>query len=381
MSPHFKEYLQTAKQTLLRQLGTPMWMMLLVSLCLTSLVFANKSVWDLPVAVIDQDHTIASHFINRQVNASPKMDTINYVSLEQAKQDLHWRKLFAVIIIPRDFEKNFLAGKQATISVYGDATSRLANGQIQQAITAVYQELSNQYNEQLLYAQGFSEGQANVVLNPMKNTLTDLYNPGINFAAITLPGLLIMMMQQSLLMASTLTSIGLYIANNGKTPFHVHLGAMTGLIPIWLFLTIALLVFWPTMMGFRQTAPIPELLILVFPFIFSVIAMGVFIMQCLRSVELVFLTLSFIPMPVFYFSGAIWPSSSMPTGIRILSEFLPSTWATKMLAGTNQLNLPIWDVWTEVLMLMALTVFYSILAFIVGWVRDYGLARISWRKI
>lgn len=381
MSPHFNEYLQTAKQTLLRQLGTPMWMMLLVSLCLTSLVFAHKSVWDLPVAVIDQDRTIASHFITRQINASPKMDAINYLSLEQARQDLHWRKLFALIIIPRDFEKNFLAGKQATISVYGDATSRLANGQIQQAITAIYQELSNQYNEQLLYAQGFSEGQASVVLNPMNNTLTDLYNPGINFAAITLPGLLIMMMQQSLLMASTLTSIGLYIANNGKTPFHVHLGAMTGLIPIWLFLTIALLVFWPTLMSFRQTAPIPELLLLVFPFIFAVIAMGVFIMQCLRSVELVFLTLTFIPMPVFYFSGAIWPSSSMPTGIRILSEFLPSTWATKMLAGTNQLNLPIWDVWTEVLMLMALTVFYSVLAFIVGWVRDYGLAHISWRKI
>ncbi|MFD1261020.1 ABC transporter permease [Entomomonas asaccharolytica] len=381
MTPHLQEFLQTAKQTLLRQLNAPVWMILLVSLCLISLVFANYTVWDLPVAVIDQDRTVSSHFITRQINASPKMDTIIYDNLNQAKNDLHWRKLFAVIIIPQDFEKHFLSGKTASISIYGDATSRLANGQIQQAISAIYQDLSTQRNQQLLYAQGFSQDQASVVMSPMKSTITDLYNPGINFAAITLPGLLIMMMQQSLLMTSTLTSIGLYIAHNNKTPFHIHLGAMTGLIPIWLFLTIALLVFWPAMMGFRQTAPISELLILVFPFIFAVIAMGVFIMQCLRSVELVFLTLTFIPIPVFYFSGAIWPSSSMPVPIWFLSQLLPSTWATKMLAGTNQLNLPISDVWTEVLMLLALAVFYSMLAIIVSRIRDYGLTALSWRKL
>lgn len=381
MSPALKEYFQTVRQTLHRLLNTPMWMMLLASLCLTSFVFWNQSVWNLPVAIIDQDHTVSSRFIVRQINSSPKIETINYSNLDQAKTDLHWRKLFAVIIIPPDFEKRFLRGDNVAISFYGDATSRLANGQIQQAITSIYQELSNQYNEKLLYAQGFSKDQANAVLSPMKNTLTDLYNPGINFAAIVLPGLLIMMLQQSMLMSSTRTSISLYIAHNGKTPFHIHLGALTGLIPIWLFLTIVLLVLWPAIMGFRQTAPILELLILVIPFLLAVIAMGVFMMQCLRSVELVYLTLTFIPMPVFYFSGAIWPSSSMPPVILFISKFLPSTWATKMLAGTNQLNLPISAVWGEVLMLLALTVFYTVLAFIIGWIRDHGIKHLSWRKI
>lgn len=381
MPTKFQEYLSTAKETLLRLLNTPMWMMLLVSLCLTSLVYGHQTVWDLPVAVIDQDHSIASHFITRQINASPKMDTINYDDLNQAQQDLHWRKLFAVVIIPQDFEKHFLRGDTATISVYGDATSRLANGQIQQAITAIYQQLSDQYNQQLLYTQGFTPAQADVVLNPMNNTLTDLYNSGINFAAITLPGLVIMMLQQSMLMASSRTSIGLYIAHNGRPPLHIHLGAMTGLMPIWLFLAIVLFVFWPAVMGFRQTAPILELLVLTVPFLFAVMAMGKFIMQCLRSVKLVFLTLTFIPMPVFYFSGAIWPASSMPPIIWFISRLLPSTWATKMLAGTNQLGLPIWDVWPDLLMLIVLTIFYTILAFVVGWMRDYGWARLSWKKL
>lgn len=380
MSQSFQEYLQTAKNTLLRLLKTPMWMMLLVSLCLTSLVFGNQTVWDLPVAVIDLDRGIASHFITRQINASPKMQTINYDNLDQAREDLHWRKLFAVIVIPKDFEKHFLRGDTTTISVYGDATSRLANGQIQQAITTIYQELSTQYNQQLLFTQGYAPNQAQVVLNPMNDNLTDLYNPGINFAAIILPGLVIMMLQQSMLMASTRSSIALYIAHNGKTPLHIHLGAMTGLIPIWLFLAVVLFVFWPAVMGFRQTAPILELLVLTIPFLLATMAMGTFIMQCLRSVELVYLTLTFIPMPVFYFSGAIWPASSMPPIIWFISRLLPSTWATKMLAGTNQLGLPIWDVWSDLLMLVGLTIFYTMLAFIVGWMRDYGWSRISWRK-
>ena len=381
MSPKLKEYLLTAKQTLLRLLNTPMWMMLIISLCLTSLVFGNQTVWDLPVGVIDMNHSASSRFIIREINASPKMKVINYTEIDQAKNDLHWRKLFAVIIIPPDFEKHFLRGDTATISIYGDATSRLANGQIQQAINSVYQELSNRYNKQLLYAQGFSPDQANAVIEPMKNTLTDLYNPGINFAAIVLPGLLIMMLQQSMLMASSRTSIALYIANNGKTPFHIYLGALTGLLPVWLFLSIFLLVFWPAVMGFRQTASIPEILILVLPFLFAVIAMGFFVMHCLRSVELVFLTLTFIPMPVFYFSGAIWPASSMPAPIWFIAQFLPSTWATKMLAGVNQLKLPMSQVWHEVIMLFALTIFYIILAFFIAWLRDKGYRRFSWRKM
>lgn len=380
-SIYLTEYLKTAKGILLRLLSTPMWMMLLASLCLTSLIFWNKSVWDLPVAIINLDQTPTSFEVIRQINSSPKIKLHHYDTLSKAQLDLHSRKQFAIIIIPQNFEKNLLRGQNTIVPIYGDATNRLANGQIQQAITDVYQQLADTYNKQLLYKQGYSENQAEVLLHPIKSIRTDLYNPGINFAAITMPGLLIMLLQQSLLMASTRTSIALYIAHNGKTPLHIHLGAMTGLLPIWLFLTITLLVFWPAIMGFRQTASIPELLILAIPFLFAVMAMGKFVMQCLRNVELIYLTLTFIPTPVFYFSGAIWPASSMPDFIWYLSRLLPSTWATKMLAGTNQLGLSIWAVWPDILILMLLTLVYSLLAFIVGWLRDYGFKRFSWRKI
>ncbi|MCD4596751.1 ABC transporter permease, partial [Proteus mirabilis] len=45
-------YFQTFKRVLLGMLEKPMWMLLLVSLCIMSLVYAKPVLWDLPVAVI-----------------------------------------------------------------------------------------------------------------------------------------------------------------------------------------------------------------------------------------------------------------------------------------------------------------------------------------
>ena len=63
----------------------------------------------------------------------------------------------------------------------------MANGQIQQDISAVC-ALTNRYNAALLEREGFTATQAQVVLSPLVGQLTDLFNPGISFAAIVLPG-------------------------------------------------------------------------------------------------------------------------------------------------------------------------------------------------
>ncbi|MBZ4217780.1 ABC transporter permease, partial [Klebsiella aerogenes] len=85
----------------------------------------------------------------------------------------------------------------------------------------------------------------------------------------------------------------------------------TALLPIWLFLSIVLFVLWPWVLGYRQTANIAELLLLSFPFLLAVLGLGKLVTECLRSVEMIYLTLAFITTPVFYLSGTIWPLQSM----------------------------------------------------------------------
>ncbi|WP_413530280.1 ABC transporter permease [Rahnella inusitata] len=376
----FKTWWGTFSKVLTGLLDKPMWMMLLISLCVMSLVYANRTVWDLPVAVVDQDHSSASRMLTRQLDATSKVKTVQYENLADAEHDLALRQLFAVIIMPVDLEKKILAGQNIVIPVYGDATNRLANGQIQQDVLAAYQSILTQYNSDLLLRNGFSERQASVVLSPMVGQTLDLFNPGISFAAIIFPGLLVMLLQHSLLIASVRVSIVLNSGPSGKPAIPAFLGGISALIPVWLFLSIVLFVLWPWILGYRQTASIPEILLLTFPFLLAVLGLGKLVTECLRSVELIYLTLAFLTTPVFYISGTIWPLQAMPAWVRGISSMLPSTWATKAIAGVNQMGLPFRDVGGDILMLLLLCVFYTFIGIAVGMLRDGVRLRAMFRR-
>ncbi|MGF6189092.1 ABC transporter permease [Serratia sp. 2723] len=375
-----KSYWLTFRKVLTSMLERPMWLMLILSLCVMSMVYANRTVWDLPVGVIDQDHSTASRQLIRQLDATPKIAIQIYDSLDEAKRDLGWRKLFAVIIMPVDLEKKILNGKNIEIPVFGDATNRLANGQIQQDVVAAYQQLLGQYNTMLLMHSGFSERQAQVIMMPIQSQTLDVFNPGISFAAIIFPGLLVMLLQHSLLIACVRVSIVLKGAPGGKPSLPVYLGGLSALLPIWLFLSIVLFVLWPWVLGYRQTATIPEILLLTFPFLLAVLGLGKLVTECLRSVEMIYLTLSFITTPVFYLSGTIWPLQAMPQWVRAISSMIPSTWATKAIAGVNQMGLSLRDVGGDVAMLLLLGVIYTLIGIGVGAVRNRVGLRNLFRK-
>ncbi|WP_145536753.1 ABC transporter permease [Yersinia alsatica] len=370
MNSGLKSYWQTFSRVLMGMLEKPMWLMLLVSLCVMSMVYANRTVWDLPVAVVDQDHSTASRQLIRQLDATSKISIKTYDDLPDAQRDLAWRKLFAVIIMPTDLEKKILNGESIVIPVYGDATNRLANGQIQQDVVAAYQQLLNEYNSGLLLRSGFTPGQAEVLLTPIRGQILEVFNPGISFAAIIFPGLLVMLLQHSLLIACVRVSIAMKSAPSGKPSIPVYLGGLSALLPIWLFLSIVLFVLWPWLLGYRQTASIPEVLLLTFPFLLAVLGLGKLVTECLRSVEMIYLTLSFVTMPIFYISGTIWPLQAMPGWVRAISSMLPSTWATKAIAGVNQMGLSLRDVVGDMLILLLLGAIYTLIGISVGVLRN-----------
>ncbi|MEJ4046103.1 ABC transporter permease [Erwinia sp. SLM-02] len=358
------------RSTLLRMLQKPMWLMLLLSLCIMSTVYMNRSVWDLPIGLIDMDHSPASRLIARQLNATPKVNIQRYENLPDALHDLGLRKLFAVVLMPEDLEQKMLAGKQVTIPVYGDATNRLANGQIELDVMAAYQQVMSFYNLLLMQQQGFSAPQAQVILSPIIGQTVDVFNPGISFAAIVFPGLLVMLLQHSLLIAGVRVNITL--RSQGKPPLAVTLGALSALIPIWLFLSVVLFGLWPWVLGYRQTAPLAELLLLTLPFQLAVLGLAKLLTECIREVERIYLSLSFVTTPVYYLSGTIWPVQSMPDWVRVISMMFPSTWGTKMIAGVNQMGLPFSEVREDVIILLVMGAVYATTGFLVAKLRENG---------
>lgn len=370
-------YFQTFKRVLLGMLEKPMWMLLIVSLCVMSLVYAKPVLWDLPVAVINQDHSPASYSLIRSLNATPKLSVKSYDNLEEARHDMIMRELFAIIIVPTNFEKKLLNGKDVTVPVFGDATNRLASGQIQQELMLAYQQLLDSYNGRILQNAGFSAEQSKILLKPIQGETITMYNPGVSFAAIIFPGLLVMLLQHSLLIACVRVSIAVRSTPKGKPPLAVYLGALSALIPIWLFLSAVFFALWPWVLGYRQEAPLYQIWMLTFPFLLAVLGLGKLITECLRSVEMIYLTLAFVTTPVFYISGTIWPLQAMPDWVLAVSSALPSTWAVNAMAGINQMGLSFQSILGDIVMMLILGVVYTVLGVLVGMLRNGELRHIT----
>lgn len=372
-----KLYFQTFVKVLLGMLAKPMWMLLVVSLCVMSLVYVRPVLWDLPVAVIDQDHSAASRSLIRNLDATAKVELHSYDDINTARRDMIMRELFAIIIIPADFERNVLQGKNITVPAFGDATNRLASGQIQQELGKAYQELLAGYNTRILQNAGYSPEQASLIISPIQAETVAMYNPGVSFAAIVFPGLLVMLLQHSLLIACVRVSIAVRGTPKGKPPLAVYLGALSALLPIWLFLSTVFFALWPWVLGYRQEAPMYELWLLTFPFLLAVLGLGKLVTECLRSVEMIYLTLAFVTTPVFYMSGTIWPLQAMPEWVRFIASALPSTWATKAIAGINQLDLPFSSVQGDIIMMLVLGIIYTLIGVFIGMLRDGELRHIT----
>jgi len=167
----FKMYWSAFVRITLRFLAIPKWLLLLVSVGLMSLVYINGSVTNLPVAVIDLDHTTSSRELTRELATSAKVSVTSYENSLDAYDDINARKIFAVITIPRNYEKRLFNGENVVIPAYGDASSRLANGQIQQDLKAIYQQVLTNYNTNIMRNSGFTPIQINIVLSPIKSQI------------------------------------------------------------------------------------------------------------------------------------------------------------------------------------------------------------------
>lgn len=361
------------RQSLKNMLGKPLWLLMVLSVALTTLPYAHRTMDDLPVAVIDMDHSAVSRELVRLLDAAPKIATVGYDQLPEAQHDLAWRELFGIVVIPVDFEKRVLRGESVTVPIFGDATNRMANGQIQQDINATYNELTLRYNRERLMRGGFSEEQSNVLLQPAIGQLTDLFNPGTSFAAIVLPGLVTLILQHSLLLSCTRVNLNLRggTPRSLRQPTSTRFGRYAAQLLIWTVLAMLFYVIWPWIMGYRQTASFFMLMGLVLPFLLAVIAMSEFIAEVLPSEEAVYLTMTFITLPLFYMAGFTWPPQAMPQWVQLLADAIPSTWAIRAVVEMNQMNLPLSAVADRILILFAMAAAYGLLGTLIYQYRNW----------
>jgi ABC-2 type transport system permease protein len=328
-----KEFLHVLRdvRSLILALALPLVMLLLFGYALT------LDVDRIPAYVYDQDGTPQSRELIDQFRGSRYFQIIGAVhGYRPIEQMVDRSKILIGIVVPRDYSRNLLAGKETDVQILLDGsdsnTASIALGYAD----AIIQSFS---------AQLRSDAQMRLGGQPMKVAVnTDVrvwYNSDLKSKNYIVPGLIAVSM---MIIASLLTSLTIarewengtmeQLLSTPVRPMELVLGKLLayfaiGLLDMLICLFLGVIVF---QVPFRGN--IPFLFFSSCVFLFGALCTGVLISAATRS-QLIAYQLSLLTsfLPAFLLSGFIYSITNMPKIIQVISSIVPARYFIRIVTS------------------------------------------------
>ncbi len=159
------------------------WLPVMLSLSIWA-IFSAGIARNLPVGVVDLNHSRLSQQLVRNVNASPTMNVTQMPNdVSSAKQALIEGDIYAYLVIPVDFEKDTVKGLSPQVSAFYNSQYVLVGKLINSALTQAHAT----FNAQIETLSGLSQGSqtlsgAMAHAVPIQTQITPLFNLNSNYA-------------------------------------------------------------------------------------------------------------------------------------------------------------------------------------------------------
>ena len=298
---------------------------------LIGLTYKEGKVDNLPVIVIDQDHTPTSSTVVDMLGDNKTIKVLHYAQEPLRLEDeVIKTKAAAVVKIPENFEKDILLRKYPEINVYVNTGNVLTANFSSKAIQVTLGTLSAGMEMKTLQKRGANAEQAKMQYEPFKANYITMFNTTSNYLIFMWPAMMGVVFQQVVLLAMAVSFASdfrrkSFLENYKGSPAILML--IMKCLPIWIISVVNVLIL--SVMGWYFKIPVLENI-----FGFAILA-TVFIMTCtfLGALFSVLLPnalkatqfLMIIASPAFIIGGFTWPSSAMPTAIQYLANIIPLT--------------------------------------------------------
>jgi ABC-2 type transport system permease protein len=338
----------------------------LVALFLLSWIFQAGVPRDLPVAVVDLDHSSMSRQIARYVDATPiAAVNRNFVSLDEARQAMENGRVDAVLYIPDETEQKILKGQSGNVLLYLNNINVVKGGVLNSGIRKALSTLSTGIKLRTWQQRGMVQEQAMARVMPVQVRSEILFNPYTSYTyyltAGFMPALLIVFV-----LLGTIYSLGTELfrgtgpslmkagANDirvvlfGKMfPYTIIYFSLAMVMNIMLFLKMGL----PLHGNFHIILLGELLLIIAYQFV------GVFLIGLTGNMRLSLSLGAAYSMLGLTFSGLTYPSMGMTGLMQVISLAFPYTHWLKILIGQSLRGEPS----ANAFMYMLILIFFIIL--------------------
>ena len=329
--------------------------------------YSSEVVNHVPVGIVDYDNTSISQTITRYVSASPQLDTRRFAN-EQAAQHAMWTNDIAgYMVIPSGLERQVSSSKAAHVSVLGNGGYFILNKNVQMGFVKAVSTVSAGIEIKKNVAQGAYLPTATKSTQAIPLQIIPLYNPTEGYGAYVVPAVSIIILQQTLLMATTMLVGTWYEKRQHLTNLRGWIGRILALSAIS-FVVGCFYYGWAfELHHYPRGANMLGSLLFLALFCPTVATLGCLLGLWFRQRERGMQILIFSSLPLFFVSGYPWPANQLPDVLQIIRWAVPTTPAINTSVQLNQMGASVTQVSGGFYVLAALWLGYGLLLFLMCW--------------
>ena len=345
------------------------------------LPYAREVLRKVPIVVIDHDNSALSRQLVRMVDASDLIRVnARAQNLDEARKNIAAGHHSAALVIPMDFEKSVLQARRATVAAYVDATYFLVYRQAMTGLVKAVRTLSAGIQVRRFQAQGWSDEKARVDRSPLNFVERPLFNPYLGYATYIVPGVLILILQQTMLIGIGMisgTRAEQSAVGTAKSVLHGGKGMQIlsrAVACLALYLIHVLFIYGVAyrIWGFPMHAGLATVFGFLLPFLLAVILLGQALATFFKTRETAMVMIVWSSMLAVLISGFSWPIETMPHWIRAIAMLIPSTWGISGVLRLTQMGATFQQVQVEWIWLWGLSFLYLILTWFLAGFRRNG---------
>ncbi len=330
---------------------------------LYSWIYNNEVARDVPVVVVDDSHSALSREFIQKVDASPDVSVAFYASsIHEAQSYIGHGDAYGILYFPHNFSTNVGRHEQSHVSVYCDMSYMLTYKAIFQTAQSVSTIMGTKI--QTAKAGAYTNREEQIAAKPLDFDEVPIFNTTCGYGNFVLPGVLVLIIQQALLL-----SVGLLSGTQREKHYpmvkHVidaYFGKGIAFCLIFAVMLAYCTLVVPRMFGFVMMVHFLDWLIFMTPYLIACVAFAVVGSEMIPFREAVMLTAVCTSVPFLFLSGISWPQSGIPGFWQGVSYCLPSTFAIRGFVRMSSMGARIGDVIPEFRALAILAIVYSLAA-------------------
>ncbi len=330
------------------------WMILVVlpvvSCLLFGVMFSRGVARDIPIAVVDGDHTPLSRQLTDMISATPAaLVRYEIASTDEGERMIRRGEISAFVVIPSGFATDIAASRKAPVELFVSGANVTVNGLISRDIQTVVQTFGVGVGIRRMVAHGASRDEAMATVMPIRFDEHILFNPWLNYGCYLAPSFSVMMLIV-FIVCSTTWAVGSELRYRRAGEWIAAAGGNIGvalagkLLPSLLSMvasSLAMFAILTHIVGVPVNGSFGLLLLATLFFIVSYQMIAVAVVAVTANMRLALSLSGGYAVLAFTFSGLTFPIMAMWEPMQWMSRLFPFTYYSEVMVDQMMRGAPV----------------------------------------